>query len=140
MSDEQITGAFEHLMNREFGPETYEIEKGMVARFVDAIGDEAEKWREKAPPTFPAAIVPTALVHELFNIDIPMKRMLNGASELEHIKPIKPGDTISVTARLTRLRQVKGQEGPTLFMFTDMTYTNQHGEIVVKGKNTYIRY
>jgi hypothetical protein len=45
-----------------------------------------------------------------------------------------------VTAKLTRLRQVQGAEGPTLFMFTEMTYTNQRGEVVVKGKNTYIKY
>ena len=66
--------------------------------------------------------------------------MLNGASELEYLQPIKAGDVISVTAKLTRLRQVPGAEGPTLFMFTEMTYTNQRGEVVVKGKNTYIKY
>ena len=38
MGDEKITEAFENLMNREFGPEVYEIEKGMVKRFVDAAG------------------------------------------------------------------------------------------------------
>jgi hypothetical protein len=38
------------------------------------------------------------------------------------------------------MRQVAGAEGPTLFMFTEMTYTNQRGEVAVKGKNTYIKY
>jgi hypothetical protein len=35
---------------------------------------------------------------------------------------------------------VQGAAGPTLFMFTEMTFTNQLGEVVVKGKNTYIKY
>ena len=82
----------------------------------------------------------TRLLHELFNADIPLKRLLNGTSDLEYLKPIRIGDTISVTARLTRLRQMQGEEGPSLFMFTEMTYTNQDGDVVVKGKNTYIKY
>jgi acyl dehydratase len=84
--------------------------------------------------------VPKALLHKLFNADIPLTRLLNGASELEYLRPIKAGDTIAVTARLTRLRQMPGAEGPTLFMFTETTFANQRGEVVVKGKNTYIKY
>jgi 3-methylfumaryl-CoA hydratase len=135
-----ITEELNSLLNKEFGPEVYEIEKGMLKHFAEAIDDPNPRWLKEGPPTFPAAIVPKDLLHKLFNIDIPLKRLLNGSSELEYLKPIKAGDVISVTAKLTRLRQVQGAEGPTLFMFTEMTYTNQLGEIVVKGKNTYIKY
>lgn len=135
-----ITKELESLLNVEFGPEVYEIEKGMLQRFAEAIEDPNPRWLKEAPPTFPAALVPKELLHKLFNIDIPLKRLLNGTSDLEYLKPIKPGDVISVISKLTRLRQVPGAEGPTLFMFTEMTYTNQHGEVVVKGKNTYIKY
>jgi hypothetical protein len=128
------------LLNVEFGPEVYEIEKGMLKRFAEAIDDPNPRWIKEGPPTFPCAIVPRELLHKLFNADIPLKRLLNGASELEYIKPVKAGDVISITAKLTRLRQVQGAEGPTLFMFTEMTFKNQDGEVVVKGKNTYIKY
>jgi hypothetical protein len=135
-----ITKELEDLLNVEFGPEAYEIEKGMLKRFDEAIDDPNPRWLKEAPPTFPAALVPHELLHKLFNADISLKRLLNGASELEYVQPIKAGDVISVTAKLTRLRQMPGAEGPTLFMFTEMTYTNQLGEVVVKGKNTYIKY
>jgi hypothetical protein len=135
-----ITKELESVLNVEYGPEVYDIEKGMLKNFAEAIGDPNPKWLKEAPPTFPAAIVPRALLNKLFNADIPLKRLLNGSSDLEYLQPIKQGDTISVTAKLTRLRQVAGAEGPTLFMFTEMTYTNQRGEVVVKGKNTYIKY
>ncbi len=135
-----ITEELNSLLNVELGPEVYEIEKGMLARFAEAIDDPNPRWLQEGPPTFPCAIVPKKLLNKLFNADIPLKRLLNGTSELEYIKPIKAGDTISITAKLTRLRQVQGAEGPTLFMFTEMTYTNQRGEVVVKGKNTYIKY
>ena len=141
MSDEPIISEeLQSLVNVPFGPEVYEIEKGMVKKFVEAIDDPNSRWQSETPPTFPAALVPRELIHRLFNAKSPLKRLLNGASELEYVKPIKIGDVISVTGTLTRLRQVPGAEGPTLFMFTEMTYTNQRGEIVVKGKNTYIKY
>jgi hypothetical protein len=138
--DSVISEELQNLVNVDFGPEVYEIEKGMVKKFAEAIDDPNPAWQEVAPPTFPAALVPTGLLHKLFNADIPLKRLLNGASELEYLQPIKVGDVISVTGRLTRLRQVEGKEGPTLFMFTEVTYTNQRGEVAVKGKNTYIKY
>ena len=140
MPDSVITEELTSLLNVEFGPEVYEIEKCMLRKFAEAIDDPNPRWLEEAPPTLPAALVPRALLNKLFNADIPLKRLLNGTSDLEYIKPIRAGDVISVTAKLTRLRQVAGAEGPTLFMFTEMTYTNQRGEVVVKGKNTYIKY
>jgi hypothetical protein len=128
------------IINVEYGPEIYEIEKGMLRHFAEAIDDPDPRWLREGPPTFAAAIVPRQLVHILFNTDVGLKRLLNGASELEYLKPIKAGDVISVTAKLTRLRTIQGAEGPTVFMFTEMTFTNQLGEVVVKGKNTYIKY
>ena len=141
MSDESvITEELNSLLNVEFGPEVYEIEKGMVRKFAEAIEDPNPAWQKVAPPTFPAALVPTALLHKLFNAECPLKRILNGSSELEYLKPIKIGDVISVTASLTRLRQMGGKDGITLFMFTEVTYTNQDDEVVARGKNNYIRY
>jgi hypothetical protein len=135
-----ITEELNKILNVEFGPEVYEIEKGMLRRFAEAIDDPDPRWLQEGPPTFACAVIPRALLHILFNSEMPLKRLLNGSSELEYLKPIKAGDIISVTAKLTRLRQVAGTSGPTLFMFTEMTYTNQLGEVVIKGKNTYIKY
>ena len=141
MSEEPVVSEeLESLLNVEFGPEVYEIEKGMVRKFAEAIDDPNLAWQEVTPPTFPAALVPTELLHRLFNAKTPLTRLLNGTSDLEYLQPIKIGDVISVTARLIRLRQVAGKDGPTLFMFTEATYTNQRGEVAVKGKNTYIKY
>jgi len=140
VTDSVITEELNALLNVDFPPEVYEIEKGMLRRFAEAIDDPNPRWLKEAPPTFAAALVPRQLLHKLFSADIPLKRLLNGTSELEYLKPIKAGDVISVTAKLTRLRQVAGAQGPTLFMFTEVVYTNQRGETVIKGKNTYIKY
>lgn len=141
MSEEPIISEeLEGLLNVEFGPEVYEIEKSMVRKFAGAIDDPNPLWQQVAPPTFPAALVPTGLLHKLLNAECPLNRILNGASELEYYQPIKVGDVISVTAKLGKLRKMEGKEGATLFMIMEVAYKNQKGEVVARGKNTYIRY
>ncbi len=141
MSEEPIISEeLEGLLNVEFGPEVYEIEKSMVRKFAGAIDDPNPLWQQVAPPTFPAALVPTRLLHKLLNAECPLNRILNGASELEYYQPIKVGDVISVTAKLEKLRKMEGKEGATLFMIMEVAYKNQKGEVVARGKNTYIRY
>jgi hypothetical protein len=135
-----ITQELEGLLNVEFGPEVYEIEKGMVRKFAEAIDDPNPLWQEITPPTLPAALVPTGLLHSLMTAKCPLNRILNGASELEYFHPIKVGDVIYVTGRLEKLRKMEGKEGKTLFMIMEVTYKNQGGEVVAKGRNTYIRY
>jgi hypothetical protein len=135
-----ISEELESLLNVEFGPEVYEIEKGMVRKFAEAIDDPNPLWQQVTPPTFPAALIPTELLHRLLNARCPLPRYLNGANELEYYQAIRVGDVISVTARLEKLRKMEGKEGRTLFMIVEITYTNQRGEVAARGRNTFIRY
>ena len=135
-----ISEELESLLNVESGPEVYKIEEGMVRKFAAAIDDPNPLWQEVAPPTFPAALVPTELLHRLLEAKCPLTRYLNGGNELEYYKPINIGDVISVTARLDKLRKMEGKEGKTLFMIMEVIYKNQRGEVVARGRSTYIRY
>ena len=141
MSEEPIiSDEMESLLNVELDPEVYEVEKGMVRRFAEAIDDPNPLWQRIAPPTFPAALVPTELLHKMVAAKCPLTRFLNGANELEYYQVIRVGDVVSVTARLSNLRKHEGKEGRTLFMIVEITYQNQKGEMVARGRNTYIRY
>jgi hypothetical protein len=135
-----ISEELESLLNVDFGPEVYEIEKGMVRKFAEAIDDPNPLWQQVTPPTFPSALIPSELLHKLLTARCPLTRYLNGANDLEYYQAIKPGDVISVTARLEKLRKMEGKEGRTLFMILEITYTNQGGEVVARGRHTYIRY
>ncbi|MFC1902312.1 MaoC family dehydratase N-terminal domain-containing protein [Chloroflexota bacterium] len=141
MSEEPvISEELESLRGVEFGPEVYEIEKGMVRKYAEAIDDPNPRWRQITPPTFPAALVPTELLHKLLHAACPLTRYLNGGNELEYYRAINVGDVISVTSKLDKLRKMEGKEGTTLFMIMEITYTNQRGEVVARGRSTYIRY
>ena len=135
-----ISDELNSLLNVEFGPEVYEIEKGMLRKFADAIDDPNPLWQQVASPTFLAALIPTELLHKLLTARCPLNRYLNGANELDYYQAIRVGDVISVTASLSKMRQLEGKEGTTLFMIMEVNYTNQDGEVVAKGRNTYIRY
>ena len=124
------------LLDRDFGPDVYEIEKGMVRRFLEAIEDDSPRWETETPPTFPCALPPRTLLHQILNVDLPLTRVLNGSSELEYRRPIHVGDSIAVTGRLVRVKETAGR----LFLLTEITWTKQTGEAAVTGKNTYIRY
>ena len=135
-----ITKELNSLLNVEFGPEIYEIEKGMVRRFTEAIDDPNPWWQEMAPPTFPAALIPKELMHRVFTARCPLSRILNGGSELEYYQPIRIGDVISVTGKLASLRKREGKDGKVLFLVIEMTYENQRGELVARGRNNFIRH
>ncbi len=137
MTGDGPSAIFEKLAGRDFGPDVYEIERDLVRRFCEAIEDDDPRWETETPPTFPCALPPKSLLHEILSPDKPLPRLLNGSSELEYFVPIRIGDTISVIGRLAR---VKATAGPRLFLVTDITWTNQRGELAVRGRNTYIRY
>jgi len=135
-----ITDEIKALLNVEFGPKVYEIEKGMVRKFAGAIDDPNPLWQKVAPPTFPTALALEEFTQKIFTVRCPLTRFLNGGNELEYYQPIKVGDTISVTGKLSDVREREGRTGKMLFMTLELTYKNREGEVVVKGRNTIIRY
>jgi acyl dehydratase len=128
---------------------TYDVERGAIRRFAEAIGDSNplfsdEKAARKsrfggiiAPPTFCRSLMAPALEVKL---DMPNFRGLDGGSDWEYFEPIRPGDRISVQTRLADLRESEGRLGPMVFTTVETTYTNQHGEICAIQRSTGIRY
>ncbi len=89
-----ISEELQGLLNVDFGPEVYEIEKGALKRFAEAIEDPNPRWLREAPPTFCAALAPSGLLHRLFNARTRLTRLLNGASELEYFSLLWPGTSL----------------------------------------------
>ena len=135
-----ISDELNSLLDVEFGPEVYRIDGSMVRKFAEAIGDPSPRWQQTAPPTFAAALRLEKLFDKMFTAESPLKRVLNGSSELEYQQPINVGDVISVTGKLSRMRKREGQGGSMLFMIFEMTYKNQRGDVVATGRNTIIRH
>ena len=135
------------VLGVESAPVSYEVEKGAIRKFAEAIGDEEAIYYDEqaakaagfktivAPPTFLCIF----RAQDLPDLKITFGRVrLNGGNEYEYYQPVYAGDTITVTAQYADVTERTGRTGKMVFVFTDLTFTNQHGEIVAKGRNTGI--
>jgi len=150
--DSAITPELKALVGKEMAPTRWEVTKGDIVRFAQAIGDPNPLWNDEeqarqsrhggliAPPTFPASLVSEEMTKLVFDTPTPLKRLLNGGNELELYQPIRPGDQITVTGRLANVREGQGATGRMLFLIFEANYINQSGKAVAKGRNTFIRY
>ena len=151
--DSVITDEMRSMIGVESGPSVYEIEKGAIRRWADAIGDpnplyhDEEYARNKgyrsiiAPPAFVAQYgFPVKAGQKQVRITSPLTRGLNGGSEYELFKPVQAGDIITSTTKLAELFEREGRLGNMLFVINETTYKNQNGEVVAKHRGTGINY
>jgi acyl dehydratase len=145
-----ISDEHKKFIGIESEPVTYDVERGAIRLFAQAIGDpnplfNDEKLARKtrfggmiAPPTFVRSLMP----RELPRFEIPElpKRLLDGGSEWEFFEPIRPGDRITVVARLADLRETEGRMGTMVVRVTELRYTNQFDELCTIQRMTLINY
>ena len=150
--DSLITEKLKSKIGIEWEPKVYEIEKGMIRRFAQAIDDQNPLWQDEeyarkskyggiiAPPT----LIPTVGFEQMQQQRaalMPRGAGLHASTELECCQPVKAGDTITVTAKIADVRERQGKKmGKMVFVTLDITYKNQRQELVARCKQTFIRY
>lgn len=122
----------------ELEPLVIEIEKGMVKRFTEALGDDNPKWQEEAPPTM-ALTLGFGQIQQILMSD-PALTALHGSTELECQQPLHVGDVITVGTRIAKVRQRQGKMGETVFATFEITCQNQRQELVAKCSQLAIIY
>ena len=124
-------------------PVSIEIEKGMIQKFIEAVGDDnpqsqdTEKARTEAPP---------GLFHTLMfqgnrpdlPFELPFKGGLDGGGEWEYLAPTWSGDTLTVVTTIADVYERQGSSGPMVFLVRETTWTNQNGKTVARAKGTTI--
>lgn len=135
------------VLGVESAPVHYDVEKGAIRKFAEAIGDEDPIYYDAkaaqaaglktivAPPTF----LCTFRARELPDLKLAFGRVrLNGGNAYEYYQPLYAGDTITVTAKYADVAERTGRTGKMVFVFTELTFRNQHGDVVARGRNTGI--
>lgn len=151
MAEEIITDAMKKAIGTKTKPVKIEIEKGMIRKFVDSIEDPNPLWQDEAyakKSRYGGIIAPPGLLMAAemrgrgldLPFQLPMGRILDGGGEWEYIKPIKPGDVLTVVDKIHDLRVREGRAGKMLFIVTETTWTNQKGELVARALGTLINY
>lgn len=110
----------------------------MVERFARAIGDPNPMWQDEVPPTF----VDTLGVEQMQQLVAwaPAATSLLGSTELECYQPVRVGDTITVTPKLSSVRERPGKMGKMSFVTVEITYENQRRELVARCRKMIINY
>ena len=128
----------------------YEIEKGMIRRFAQAIDDPNPLWQDEeyagktryggiiAPPTFVATLGLEQIQQILAST--PSETSLHGGTELECYQPVRAGDVVTATTKIADFRQRQGKMGTMTFVTFDITYENQKGELVGQCRQMVINY
>jgi acyl dehydratase len=135
------------VLGVESAPISYDVEKGAIRKFAEAVGDGDPIYHDEraaqaagfktliAPPTF----LCTFRAQELPDLKLQFGRVrLNGGNEYEYYQPLYAGDTITITAKYTEVTERTGRTGNMVFVITELTFKNQHGAVVAKGRNTGI--
>ncbi len=70
----------------------------------------------------------------------PLKRVLNGGTEIEYFDDICAGDVLTATSRIDSIEERQGSLGEMLITTNKTTYKNQDGKVVAVMTGTGIRY
>ena len=147
--DSAITQAMRDAVGVESEPRTHEVESGAVIKFAQAIGDPNPIFNDEeaarktryggivAPPTFLRSMPAGPAKVEVRS---PYGAALDGGSEWEYFEPVRVGDRITVTVKLSNIFERPGRLGNMLFMIRETSYVNQFGRVVAIQKGTGISY
>ncbi|MFC1945843.1 MaoC family dehydratase N-terminal domain-containing protein [Chloroflexota bacterium] len=149
--DSLITEELKQLVGQNSETLTFSVDKQWVRRFAEAIDYPEPVWQEEysqnanydgvvVPPTFLCALRNDNLRKKLHDMPHPLRTMVNGSSELVFNKPVRVGDEISVTDTLVNVTVQERKKGKMLVLTNQVSYTNQHGEVVALGHNTALRF
>jgi acyl dehydratase len=142
------------IKGKEYAPYVVHVERAKIKDFARAIGDlnpfylddevgRASPWGDIiAPPTFAITFRDerndTASFLKDLGTDI--SRILHGEQEFEHMKPIRPGDTLLCRGKVTDIYEKSGRSGPMAFVVRETTVTDADNDVVAKVRGiTVIR-
>lgn len=149
-----ITEEMRQAIGVESAPYTFEVEKGDIIRYAQAIGDPNPTFRDEVaarrsryggiivPPTYLIVmrIFEAAAFRERLALRSPLGRSVDGGSVWTYFEPIRPGDRLTATAKVVGLYEREGRWDRMIFRIIEITYVNQFGQVVAKQRDTAIFY
>jgi len=136
------------LKGKEYQEVTFEVERGRVLQFADAIGERDPPYRDPeaakaagfpeqlAPPTFPTVmqIMTSGQVVVDQELGLDYSRVVHGEQEYEWRRPIVVGDVLKATPRIADIYA----RGPNEFLVIEAVITDADGEVVCVARSTLL--
>lgn len=136
------------LIGRESEPRVVEVEKGMIRRLAEALGDphpihvDEEAARAAgfpslvAPPTFPAALA----IDEPFrhSLDLGTRSLLLGEESIEAARPVVAGDRLTLRTRVADVQERSGPAGASDLLVLETEARAPDGAWVFRTRETFV--
>jgi acyl dehydratase len=135
---------FAEYVGRESAPRVYDVERGHIQRFVEAVGDpnpiyyDEEVARQNghralpAPPTFAVALRAN---DPRQGVDIDFKKLLHGEQEFVYERPLYAGDRVTVVGRIADAYAKEGKAGVMDFLVLESRATDENGQLVFTARS-----
>ena len=88
-----------------------------VAAFAKALGDANPEYATTAPPTYPIAFMTQAMsggMETFLELGLNFMTMVHGEQEFEYVRPVKIGETLTLTGRIADVYEKTNSAGATL--------------------------
>jgi acyl dehydratase len=134
----------ESVVGLSSAPEEFEVEKGAIRRFAEAIGDANPLYLDEAyarkrsyasviaPPTFPTTF------RVALPVEIDPSHILHGEQEYSYTRPIVAGDVIRCVTTIRSVREREGSIGKMTILVAETVGIDRDGQPVFTGAGTII--
>jgi hypothetical protein len=136
-----MTSRFAASVGRESTPRVYDVERGHIRRFAEAVGDDDPAYfdeaaaRIPAPPTFATALRPN---DPREGMEIDWKKLLHGEQEFSYRRRLWSGDRVTVIGRIAEAYVKEGKSGAMDFMVVETRATDAAGELLFTARSTVV--
>jgi len=136
------------LVGRESEPWTVEVERGMIRRFAEAIGDPNPLWNDEAsaraagysglvaPPTFAAALAFDERFRQ--SLDLGTRLILHSEQQLEYSRPVVAGDRLTIRSKVADVQERAGASGPMDVLLIEDEARDPQGNVVFRSRATLV--
>lgn len=113
-----------------------------VAAFAAALGDVNPEYASYAPPTYPIAFMTQAMsggMETFLELGLNFMTLVHGEQEFEYVRPVKIGETLTLTGRIADVYEKTNSAGATLdFVVMETAGSDEGGKPVFYSRNVLI--
>ena len=113
-----------------------------VAGFAKALGDANPEYDRLAPPTYPIAFMTQAMsggMETFLELGLNFMTLVHGEQEFEYVRPIRIGETLTLTGRIGDIYEKTSSSGGVLdFVVLETEGSDQAGKPVFYSRNILI--
>lgn len=132
------------MIGRELSTGTATVDGEHVAAFAAALGDHNPAYRgpgATAPPTYPIAFMTQAMaggMNTFLELGLDFMTLVHGEQEFEYVRPVRVGETLTLTGRIADVYDKPGSSGTLDFVVLETEATDAAGTPVFYSRNTLI--